>query len=353
MGETTKTGLFTERYGFNSYNTGRSIVFVHGGPGGNSWAFEKSTAKRLAERNYRVVIYDQRGCGRSKKRYAKDHPDDHTIPRAANDLREVIEHHHLESPILVGHSWGGFLSLNFLKLHPRVAKGLVLVCSPIDYPESFHNILKQVHTIYDGMRSMLRMKHFPRMREIENLMQTMFPSKHALIGPRPQSVAERGNKIKAGDYDFHLDDVVAVFEHARMLDFSTPISLLLNPGYRRLTDKLASLEDSELFLSFNERIGGYFYTGEDCDNHTTECVFEKDNIDLLEGMFEQYKSRIHAIYCDDDRMFSRQQVKRIQETLGRSSRRHFSYIYGASHYPFIEQNRQFLEVLTKHLERIR
>jgi pimeloyl-ACP methyl ester carboxylesterase len=259
----------------------------------------------------------------------------------------VIRHHHLESPILVGHSWGGFLSLNFLERHPGVAKGLVMVCSPIDYPESFRNILKRVHKMYDGMRSMLRMNHFPRMREIEKLMKTMFPADK----PRAQNLIEREKFVKCGYYNFELDDVAAVFVHARMLDFSAPLSLLTNSGYRELTDRLASLKDSELFLSFDEQIGGYFYKSTD-PQHTVS-VFERDNIDLLERMFTQYNSRVHAIYSDDDRMYSKRQVTRIQETLNQSSRRHFSYIYGAGHYPFLEQNRQFLDVLIKHLERMR
>ena len=125
----------------------------------------------------------------------------------------------------------------------------------------------------------------------------------------------------------------------------------MNSGYRELTDKLASLKDSDLFLSFDEQIGGYFYKSTD-PAHTVS-VFERDNIDLLERMFKQYNSRIHAIYCDDDRMYSKQQVTRIQEALSKSSRRHFSYVYGAGHYPFLEQNRQFLDVLCKHLERMR
>jgi pimeloyl-ACP methyl ester carboxylesterase len=347
MDKTTERKLFSKCYGHEHNKKNRSVVFVHGGPGANSWAFEKSTAERLARRNYHVVVYDQRGCGRSKEEYEPDNPADHSIRKATDDLLEVIKHHRLESPILVGHSWGGFLSLNFLDLHPGVAKGLVMVCSPIDYPESFHNILRRVHKIHDGMRSLLRMQHFPRMREIEKLMRKMFPAEDRMIGPRPQTLAERPR------YNFHLDDVTAVFVHARMLDFSTPISLLMNSGYRELTDKLASLKDSELFLSFDEQVGGYFYTSEDRENEKSVCVFERDNIDLLEKMFKDYNSKIHAIYSDDDRMYSKQQVRLIQEALSKSSRRHFSYIYGAGHYPFLEQNRQFLEVLSKHLERIR
>jgi proline iminopeptidase len=340
MGETK---LFSRCYGDESNKKDRAIVFVHGGPGANSWAFQMSSAKRLARRNYYVVVYDQYGCGRSKSEDMNDDPAGHSVCSAIQDLLGVIEEHGLRSPILVGHSWGGFLSLKFLEKHPKVVKGVVIVCSPIDYPEAFYNVLTQVHKIYDGMRSLLRMKAFPRTREIEKLKNKMFPfrtQKEGVTTRRPHL-----DRIMDQSYDFKGHDVTKVFEHARMLDFSTPINLLLNPEYRGLTDKLASLDDSEWFLDFDEEVGGHFFNNELCDKPGVVCMLEKNNI----GLIRQHRSRVHAIYSDGDRMFSTKQVECIRDVL---PRRHFSYVYGAGHYPFLEQNGQFLEVLTKHLERI-
>ena len=106
-------------------------------------------------------------------------------------------------------------------------------------------------------------------------------------------------------YDFKGHDVTKVFEHARMLDFSTPINLLLNPEYRGLTDKLASLDDSEWFLDFDEEVGGHFFNNELCDKPGVVCMLEKNNI----GLIRQHRSRVHAIYSDGDRMFSTRQVE--------------------------------------------
>jgi proline iminopeptidase len=343
MGETK---LFSRCYGDESNKKDRAIVFVHGGPGANSWAFQMSSAERLQRRNNYVVVYDQHGCGRSRSKDRDDDPKGHSVCNAIQDLRDVIEGHGLECPILVGHSWGGFLSLRFLNEYPDLVKGVVIVCSPIDYPEAFYNILTRVHKIYDGMRSLLRMEAFPRMREIEKLKHKMFPLKHGTTTRRPHL---NRPKERAYNFNFKRHDVTEVFEHARMLDFSTPINLLLNPGYRELTDKLASLPDSEWFLDFEEEIGGHFFKNEQCDDDEVQCMLEQNNIFLI----KEHGSKVHAIYSDGDRMFSKRQVRAIQEELSRLSPRQFSYIYGAGHYPFLEQNRQFLDVLTKHLERIR
>lgn len=330
------TDLYTEAYG---HRRDPAVVFLHGGPGANCYAFQMSMAERLARNDYYVVVYDQRGCGRSKQ--APKDTTQFNFEKATEDLREVIEHHGLESPILVGHSWGGFLSLKYLERYPDGAKGLVMVCSPVDYPQCFFNILTRVHKIYDDARSLLRMEHFPRIREIDKLKAKMFA---CCDGSRPHSDNER----RPHRFEFEKADVTAVFVHARMLDFASPVILVLNSGYRKLMEELSSRDDSDLLLRFDEEVGGHYFDNE-CAEPNTTCMLEKNNI----GLVEKFGSKIHAIYSEDDKMFSKGQVRTIQTTLSSVSPNRFSYIYGAGHYPFLEQNRQFLEVLSKHLERIR
>ena len=108
-----------------------------------------------------------------------DDPAGHSVCSAIQDLLGVIEEHGLRSPILVGRSWGGFLSLKFLEKHPKVVKGVVIVCSPIDYPEAFYNILAQVHRIYDGMRFFVTNEGLSQDAEIEKLKNKMFPVQNA------------------------------------------------------------------------------------------------------------------------------------------------------------------------------
>src|SRR4051812_4748584 len=43
------------------------VIFLHGGPGANGYAYEVGPADALAQRGYYVITYDRRGCGRSPK----------------------------------------------------------------------------------------------------------------------------------------------------------------------------------------------------------------------------------------------------------------------------------------------
>src|SRR4051812_4331565 len=59
-----KSHLYSKAFG-NAANS--PIIFLHGGPGYNCAGFEISTAQALADAGYYVIVYDQRGCARSKE----------------------------------------------------------------------------------------------------------------------------------------------------------------------------------------------------------------------------------------------------------------------------------------------
>ena len=69
-----------------------------------------------------MVAMDQRGHGQSAK---PDHGYD--FSSVGNDLMGLIEAKGLEQPILVGHSWGGDVALEFAVAYPGVARGICLI----------------------------------------------------------------------------------------------------------------------------------------------------------------------------------------------------------------------------------
>jgi pimeloyl-ACP methyl ester carboxylesterase len=98
---------------------GLPIVLVHGLA--SSYRIWDLVAPRLAVR-HRVVALDQRGHGRS------DRPDDSfDFATYVADLRGFMDALGLEQAILVGHSWGGNVVVQFGFDHPDRAPGLVLV----------------------------------------------------------------------------------------------------------------------------------------------------------------------------------------------------------------------------------
>lgn len=80
------------------------------------------TAPGLARRGFRVVALDQRGHGESDK---PDHG--YTFEEILADDHAVAAALELERPIVVGHSWGGGVVLNYAAVYPQDVWAIVLV----------------------------------------------------------------------------------------------------------------------------------------------------------------------------------------------------------------------------------
>jgi proline iminopeptidase len=97
------------------------VIFLHGGPGG------KTSIQSTAFFNpavYRIVLLDQRGCGKST-------PPAELRENTSHDLVSDIEtlRKHLQIPkwhMVFGGSWGSTLSLLYAQVHPEAVGSLVL-----------------------------------------------------------------------------------------------------------------------------------------------------------------------------------------------------------------------------------
>lgn len=93
-----------------------AVLLLHGLPG-TAEDFEDVTPLLAG---HRTVAIDRPGFGYSSGGY-------YPIGRQLRAVREVIEKLHLGRPILVGHSYGGTISLAYAEHHPAGVRGLVLV----------------------------------------------------------------------------------------------------------------------------------------------------------------------------------------------------------------------------------
>ena len=78
---------------------------------------------RLSDK-FHLIYYDQRGRGRSADSVK---PEDVTLESEMADLDEVREHFHLDKVVLLGHSWGTVLALEYAFRHPDRVSRLVLM----------------------------------------------------------------------------------------------------------------------------------------------------------------------------------------------------------------------------------
>ncbi len=127
---------------------GSPVVFLHGGPGAGAAPAHR---RFFDPAHYRVVIFDQRGAGRSTP---LGEIRDNTTPHLVDDVERLRAHLGIERWLVFGGSWGSTLALAYSEAHPARCSGLVLrgifLCrrSEIDwflyglknlFPEAWHS----------------------------------------------------------------------------------------------------------------------------------------------------------------------------------------------------------------------
>ncbi|WP_158887677.1 prolyl aminopeptidase [Amycolatopsis anabasis] len=103
---------------------GKPVVFLHGGPGGGC----SPTHRRLfAPEAYRIVLFDQRGCGRSTPHASESAElSANTTWHLVADMERLREHLGIERWQVFGGSWGSTLALAYAEKHPERVTELVL-----------------------------------------------------------------------------------------------------------------------------------------------------------------------------------------------------------------------------------
>ncbi|MEV5568556.1 prolyl aminopeptidase [Spirillospora sp. NPDC052269] len=104
---------------------GKPALFVHGGPGGGVLP---SMRRWFDPDAYRIILFDQRGCGKSRP-HASDVQVDLTTNTTAHliaDMELLREHLGVERWLLFGGSWGTTLSLAYAQRHPDSVSEMVL-----------------------------------------------------------------------------------------------------------------------------------------------------------------------------------------------------------------------------------
>ena len=99
---------------------GVPVVFLHGGPGGGA---SPSHRRFFDPDHYRIVIFDQRGCGRSTP--VADLTDN-TTPHLIGDIERLREQLGIERWIVFGGSWGSTLAIAYSEAHPVRCMALVM-----------------------------------------------------------------------------------------------------------------------------------------------------------------------------------------------------------------------------------
>src|SRR5574341_779813 len=113
-------GIHTMYWEQSGNPQGVPVVFLHGGPGAGS----APNHRRFFDPGfYRIVIFDQRGAGRSTP---LGELRDNTPPHLIADIERLREHLGIERWLVFGGSWGSTLALAYAEAHPERCLGFVL-----------------------------------------------------------------------------------------------------------------------------------------------------------------------------------------------------------------------------------
>ncbi len=107
---------------------GIPVLFVHGGPGAGCEGYHR---RFFDPELYRIILFDQRGCGRSTPHASLEN---NTTQALVADMETIRQQLKVERWVLFGGSWGSTLSLVYAQTYPEQVLGLILrgifLCRP-------------------------------------------------------------------------------------------------------------------------------------------------------------------------------------------------------------------------------
>ena len=133
---------------------GKPAIFLHGGPGGGCGSLSR---RFFNPKKYRIILFDQRGCGRSKPHTCLE---DNTTWHLIEDIETIRERLSIKKWLVFGGSWGSTLAIAYAQKYPNnvsqmVLRGIFMLrhkelqwfyqygASEI-YPEAWQGFLKEI-----------------------------------------------------------------------------------------------------------------------------------------------------------------------------------------------------------------
>lgn len=286
--------LYSKAYG-NIDNP--AIIFIHGGPSGNSTLFEATTAQILADKGFYVIVFDRRGEGRSI-----DSTATFTYQEAFIDINKIYQIYKIEKANLIGHSFGGLVATLYADKYPEKVKSLILAGALFSQQDSYTHILKSVRYIYQIKNDTLMLK---KVDEVEKLNKNFA-------------------EYRKGCYE--LADKNGFFEM---------------PNPTKNADKLRQEYKTSEFYKTNIRNNQapvLFYKNESLTNIDTKPVLRE---------LKNKGLKLFAAYGKQDRIFSIFQINDIRKIVGKGN---FKIIDNCSHYLFVDQQKTFIENIEKWIK---
>lgn len=286
--------LYSKSYG-KSENP--AIIFIHGGPRGNSTLFEGTTAQKLAAEGFYVVVYDRRGEGRSIDTTAT-----FTYQEAIADLNKIFEKYNIKKANIIAHSFGGLVGTLYTDQNPEKVNSLILAGALFSQQDTYDHILKTAKEIYKEKKDTLMLS---KISKIDKL-----PKNSAEYRKQCYEVASKNNYFKM---PFPTKEANQLRENYELSEF----------GKKNIRNDNAPI---------------LFYKNESKNNIDTKRI--------LKNIKKEVK--IFAIYGKQDGIFSKNQLIDMEKIV---TKQNFKIIENCSHYPFVDQQQIFINTVVTWLKR--
>jgi len=168
---------------FTSTGKGSAVVLLHGFLENSSmW---NAVSNALSKKN-RVICIDLLGHGKTE-----NHGYIHTMENQAEMVKAVLNHLRLKKYVLIGHSMGGYIALEFAKLFPSNLKGLCLMNSTAlaDSKEKKTNRNRAIKAVKQNYKTFVRIA-IPMLFSEEN--KTIFTSEVEQITNEALQISSQG-----------------------------------------------------------------------------------------------------------------------------------------------------------------
>ncbi len=284
--------IYSKAYG-NPKNP--PVIFIHGGPSGNATLFEGTTAQKMADKGFYVIVYDRRGEGRSKDENATM-----TFNESFDDLNALYTTYKIKKAHILAHSFGGIIGTLFTDKFPEKVSSLTLAGALFTQQETYNHILKESKEHFKNDPTLLK-----EISAIENLDKNS-----AAYRKRCYEIASKLNFF--------------------YMPHPTPESESLRKEYQNGEFYRNNIRNANSPIKF--------YQNEPLNNLDNTAVLKE---------IKRKGIPIFAVYGKNDGIFSEKKLADLTAIVGKKN---FKLIDNCSHYLFVDQQDEFLQFIKLKLK---
>jgi proline iminopeptidase len=268
----------------------KTLIFLHGGPGYNAATFEETTAQKLADKGFYVIVYDRRGEGRSV-----DPKATFTFQESFDDLDSICNRYNVHKVNLIGHSFGGIIATLYANRHPGNVQSVIFIAAPVSLQETFRTIRKESKDLYTINHDSVNLHYMQLLEEMDtaSFEYSSYSFAHAMQNHfySPQNPTGEARKI----YELFKTDTL-LMKYSMKMTSRPAMQFWKNEKYTVLNI------DSNVHKLLDQGVHVYAFYGKNDGLYSTKQV---DDLGKIIGSknLKYYVNCSHSVFIDQQTPF--------------------------------------------------